>query len=612
MANNNKIKQNYKDIANAIRAKTGSEEQMTASQMPEKISEIETGITPEGTLDITENAENIDVTTKAAVNVNVPIPAGYLKPSGELTITKNTISRQDISNFEKLSARIISEGDINAPVLAGFLGAYNTVNAPIDRPANADAEALRGKLWTNKYLNSAIKYGNHDKPVLIWWSSGPSGEYSLSNSWKGIRSRAAAAAANTTTGVDELNGGMNLPRSTPFFGIYSFIDYSSFDMEVLADSNITAAYHYVEGTLPTEIKPIYYNAVFAPDPDNSSKWILKNLICKVKKIEFYNYNPDKDLIDLNPELTRCWVQFADSVTALDNISLNFAISLASMTIISLPPTVQTINPELFAYTYKLASWTGATGNNNNDNFTFANNCLYNKNKTKLLNVPVMLSNRTTENFSQILADVQTIGSYAFAKISEGTTYRMTGRNNNSGLYGRDSWVAGDPMSVRTTTSYWNRESNYSSELHFSLDKSGPWLEDTIIIPNTVTTIEDYAFYHSRINKIDLSNCDLGAMNISSEAFNDCCINTIILPEINSNNYYDIENFVYLANSYSTIHCKTEYAGTKEDFDRELKEYWYWEMPYNLEVECTDGDYDPSEFETPETGSGSGSGSGSGY
>ena len=63
---------NYKDIADAIRAKKQSSNDMTPLEMPSEIESIPTGITPTGTLEITENGEGIDVTTYAAVDVAVP------------------------------------------------------------------------------------------------------------------------------------------------------------------------------------------------------------------------------------------------------------------------------------------------------------------------------------------------------------------------------------------------------------------------------------------------------------------------------------------------------------------------------------------------------------
>ena len=81
---NEKLKQNYKDIANSIRAKTGKNGTIKADEMATEIDSIETGIVPSGSLDITANGNNIDVTTKATVNVNVPNPS-----TGTKNITTN-------------------------------------------------------------------------------------------------------------------------------------------------------------------------------------------------------------------------------------------------------------------------------------------------------------------------------------------------------------------------------------------------------------------------------------------------------------------------------------------------------------------------------------------
>ena len=110
MANNNRVTKGLKDIADAIRAKTGDDGKMTAAEMPEKIESIPVGIDPEGTKEISANGEfnvrefesvNVNVpgaTTKdkldvtengeyniaeyAKVDVNVPVPDGYIKPEG--------------------------------------------------------------------------------------------------------------------------------------------------------------------------------------------------------------------------------------------------------------------------------------------------------------------------------------------------------------------------------------------------------------------------------------------------------------------------------------------------------------------------------------------------
>lgn len=71
---NELIKQNYRNIADAIRAKTGENGTMTAEEMPGKI-ENDLAKKPAGSLSITENGTGIDVSEKATVDVNVPTPS---------------------------------------------------------------------------------------------------------------------------------------------------------------------------------------------------------------------------------------------------------------------------------------------------------------------------------------------------------------------------------------------------------------------------------------------------------------------------------------------------------------------------------------------------------
>ncbi len=117
-------------IGDAIRAKTGKTNKLTLDEMPNEIASIEGGgttpanpiiepllvtengtytapdgvdgyspievnvpipegyIVPSGTKSITENGTH-SVTEYESVNVDVPIPEGYIKPSGTLNITEN-------------------------------------------------------------------------------------------------------------------------------------------------------------------------------------------------------------------------------------------------------------------------------------------------------------------------------------------------------------------------------------------------------------------------------------------------------------------------------------------------------------------------------------------
>lgn len=85
-------------IGNAIRAKTGKTAKLTLDEMPSEIASIETGgsTTPSSpiieSLSVTENGTYTapdGVDGYSPIVVEVPIPEGYIKPNGTLTIDKN-------------------------------------------------------------------------------------------------------------------------------------------------------------------------------------------------------------------------------------------------------------------------------------------------------------------------------------------------------------------------------------------------------------------------------------------------------------------------------------------------------------------------------------------
>lgn len=95
------------DVADAIRAKTSSQETMTIEEMPSEIASI---ITPTGTKNINTNGNGIDVYNYASVNVNVPNPS-----SGTLEITEN--GDYDVTNYANASVNVEGGGSFEANYL---------------------------------------------------------------------------------------------------------------------------------------------------------------------------------------------------------------------------------------------------------------------------------------------------------------------------------------------------------------------------------------------------------------------------------------------------------------------------------------------------------------
>lgn len=96
------------DVADAIRAKTESQETMTIEEMPGEIASI---ITPTGTKNIVANGDGIDVYNYASVNVNVPNPS-----SGTLEITENG-DGIDVSQYAYVDVDVQGGGSFEANYL---------------------------------------------------------------------------------------------------------------------------------------------------------------------------------------------------------------------------------------------------------------------------------------------------------------------------------------------------------------------------------------------------------------------------------------------------------------------------------------------------------------
>lgn len=91
------------DIANAIRIKTGKSETMYPADMDTEILSIQTGITPDGSITISENGTH-DVTNYASANVNIPTG---ITPTGSITISEN--GTYDVANYASAEVSIDTE-----------------------------------------------------------------------------------------------------------------------------------------------------------------------------------------------------------------------------------------------------------------------------------------------------------------------------------------------------------------------------------------------------------------------------------------------------------------------------------------------------------------------
>lgn len=104
-------------IANSIRGKTGESSTMTLDQMPTKITNIPTGITPTGTINITTNGTH-DVTNYASANVSVGSVNTYKIATG--TITPNSGHMYITHNLNSTKLIVMVQGRINTKITSQY------------------------------------------------------------------------------------------------------------------------------------------------------------------------------------------------------------------------------------------------------------------------------------------------------------------------------------------------------------------------------------------------------------------------------------------------------------------------------------------------------------
>lgn len=114
-------------IGDAIREKTGKTDKLTLDEMPNEIASIVSGggTTPANPiiepLEITENGTYIapdGVDGYSPVVVNVPIPDGYIKPSGELEVIEN--GTHDVMEYASVNVNVATGGGGDSGLPVGY------------------------------------------------------------------------------------------------------------------------------------------------------------------------------------------------------------------------------------------------------------------------------------------------------------------------------------------------------------------------------------------------------------------------------------------------------------------------------------------------------------
>ena len=134
----------------------------------EYLDEIPEGyIKPEGNIIITENGEEIDISTYATASVNVPIPEGYIIPSGNKEITQNG-ENIDVNDYATATVAVpqptgnisITENGENIDI-AQYATATVNVDAPekdyiVESAVYDPTATYSGEFTPAKYITNVI------------------------------------------------------------------------------------------------------------------------------------------------------------------------------------------------------------------------------------------------------------------------------------------------------------------------------------------------------------------------------------------------------------------------------------------------------------------------
>lgn len=135
----------FSDIADSIRAKTGSQETIVADTFPDAIDAIPTGITPTGTINISSNGD-FDVTNYASAAVDVQISADIATESSCIVLpsTGNGVTLQTLS--------VTQNGTYSAP--SGV--AYDEVDVSVSGGGTAALDDFVQNGYTGVFSSSNV------------------------------------------------------------------------------------------------------------------------------------------------------------------------------------------------------------------------------------------------------------------------------------------------------------------------------------------------------------------------------------------------------------------------------------------------------------------------